>query len=521
MPLGFDLSSVTNLLNMGSLNGQRPTAGIHGQSDGAGSKVDRLGRPMSVRGSKTAINNFGLDHWNMDTRPNPKFLYYVQFIRSNSVGQTQQSNTQKNGNTNTVTTAGTKLKWEDTLGFMVKKVSRPGINFTHETLNQYNKQRLVQTKKEYTEVDMTFHDTRDMRVRTMFEEYYKWYYGDAHKTVPTAWSDDKTSNSFLSDNEGWGYHFNSSNSPNTAPFFSHIIIYQFLNQNKYVTTTLVNPLIINYLPDEMDYSADTDTQEITIKFAYEGLIINSAEHVDNGQLMAQTNLNHADYYEPYNGPIGQNSLANAWTPLRKPASPDILGNLFKDTISAIATGNTKHLGNVLKTSVLGSLGGFSFGGTNGGNNVASSLLTSGTNSAISGSFGGLSGGLLQGGLGLGTNAGLSTSQGGNNVSSVSAGSLAGVVGLGLVGGVISGQGLSMGPLGNAVGLGNVGAGFNNSDPNAQLGVNTGKSSNNNSTLLQQNFNNSSGTTGFGGIPPAKPIYDNNGNVIGNIRTIQI
>ena len=47
-----------------------------------------------------------------------------------------------------------------------------------ETLNQYNRKRLAQTKIEYNPVQIEFHDDGGDLVRNMWYNYFKYYYKD-------------------------------------------------------------------------------------------------------------------------------------------------------------------------------------------------------------------------------------------------------------------------------------------------------------------------------------------------------
>jgi hypothetical protein len=58
-------------------------------------------------------------------------------------------------------------------------VDLPKFTINNETLNQYNRKRVVQTKINYDPVTLTFHDDGGDNVRKMWYAYYNYYYKDA------------------------------------------------------------------------------------------------------------------------------------------------------------------------------------------------------------------------------------------------------------------------------------------------------------------------------------------------------
>ena len=65
-----------------------------------------------------------------------------------------------------------------TIGMMVKSIQLPSYQMGVETLNQYNRKRLVQTKIEYNPVQIVFNDDQGDLIRNMWYNYYSYYYKD-------------------------------------------------------------------------------------------------------------------------------------------------------------------------------------------------------------------------------------------------------------------------------------------------------------------------------------------------------
>ena len=65
-----------------------------------------------------------------------------------------------------------------TVGLLVKTATVPSFKMDVETLNQYNRKRLIQTKINYQPVTLTLHDDQGDVVRNMWYNYYSYYYKD-------------------------------------------------------------------------------------------------------------------------------------------------------------------------------------------------------------------------------------------------------------------------------------------------------------------------------------------------------
>lgn len=64
------------------------------------------------------------------------------------------------------------------LSLLVKTVDLPKYNVATQTLNQYNRKRVVQTKVEYQPVTLTFHDDGGDNSRKLWYYYFSYYFKD-------------------------------------------------------------------------------------------------------------------------------------------------------------------------------------------------------------------------------------------------------------------------------------------------------------------------------------------------------
>jgi hypothetical protein len=176
------------------------------------------------------------------------------------------------------------------LSYVVKTVDLPKFTVDTETLNQYNRKRVIQTKINYDPVSIVFHDDGGDVVRNIWYNYFSYYYKDptqkylnennqngslgasANRTAGFGYNardiyaDDRIVND-------WGYigeSFNdgTSSASGKPPFFRDIRIFGF-DQHKFAEYILINPLITNWQHDQYNYSEGAGIMQNTMTIAYE------------------------------------------------------------------------------------------------------------------------------------------------------------------------------------------------------------------------------------------------------------
>jgi len=169
--------------------------------------------------------------------PKSGFLYYVVFnINRNNNPITEQFLT-KNG---------------AELGLLVKNIDLPKYRIATETINQYNRKAIVQSKIEYQPVAMAFHDDHNNTTTGMWKAYYNYYFVDGKNTsaltIPPGFADTKYKKIGTNVNESTAFGLNNGQ---TDPFFRSIEIYQ-LNRKQFTAFILVNPIITDFSHDKLD-----------------------------------------------------------------------------------------------------------------------------------------------------------------------------------------------------------------------------------------------------------------------------
>jgi len=179
-----------------------------------------------------------------------------------------------------------------TIGLLVKTIDLPKYKLDVDTLNQYNRKRLVQKKINYDPISVKFHDDGGDLIRSMWYNYYSYYYKDPsqkYNGVPNTNGTngnlatqtngfdynqrDIYSNQRIANVNDWGYVGEAYNDGTNAvggkpAFFTDITIYGF-DQHKWSSYVLINPLITDWNHDVYDYSQDNGVMENSMTIAYE------------------------------------------------------------------------------------------------------------------------------------------------------------------------------------------------------------------------------------------------------------
>lgn len=198
--------------------------------------------------------------------PKPKFLFYVQFVIR---AQYQLPNNEFHR-----------------IGYLVKNVDRPKLQYKSQELDQYNRKRVAYTKIDYPSVSLTLHDTVDGAASKMIDDYNRFHFGDFSNMFPGDNSDTHnslwTNNSIIgNDMTYWGYRLkNPMNYANAGPinrglpgaeyFFDEINIYELYGQN-FTMYSLMNPKIESVNFSSTDTSS-ADGQEISLTVNPEGVL---------------------------------------------------------------------------------------------------------------------------------------------------------------------------------------------------------------------------------------------------------
>lgn len=214
------------------------------------------------------------------------------------------------------------------IGLMVKTFQMPTFDVQTEDMNQYNRHRVIQKGIKYNPINITLHDDGEDIVRTLWRQYYAYYFGDS--AAPLSDIGERNIYNDTLTSHRWGYQGGSlGNASGEAgvkpPFFSEIVVYS-LNQKNNVGYRIVNPMIKSWNHDTYDYSAGGSTVEHQIGMEYEYV-----QYLDNSAVVP--GFGEPATYDTSPSPLGQ---AGSNTSMFGPGGVlDSAGNVLGD----LASGN--------------------------------------------------------------------------------------------------------------------------------------------------------------------------------------
>lgn len=204
------------------------------------------GGQVILRDQRHASKTFVTDQFRL--APKSSFLFHVAF----------SINTAALKNTNIVQRYGKEIN------MLVKSIDLPNFKINTETLNQYNRTKVVQFRHTPQEIGVKFHDDNMGLINEVWQNYYSYYYADSTSAKNTgAYNRTATRNSnFIT--TPYGYDNGS-----TTPFFNSITIYQ-MARHEYVSYKLINPIITSWNHNKLDYSQQ-GVHDFDMKLAYEAV----------------------------------------------------------------------------------------------------------------------------------------------------------------------------------------------------------------------------------------------------------
>ena len=232
------------------------------------SQYTKANRDTHLRDYRHARNLFY--EYGLAFAPKTKFLYHCLFEPSPEIGNSATANS---------------FAFQKQIGVLVKTADLPSFNVSVDNKKQYNRVKQFQTRIDYNDVNITFHDDNVGATRAMFEEYYKYYFIDGNHNIQK--------NALVSGPYATRDKYSESvpkyglNNGVTGPFFTSITLYQ-LSRQQYFAYTLVNPLIVQWNHGSLDASDGAGINENTMSIAYESVIYSSGDIGEDSEPVAFT-----------------------------------------------------------------------------------------------------------------------------------------------------------------------------------------------------------------------------------------
>lgn len=258
--------------------------------------------PLSQKGTVGDYSHASKLFVDADMRlaPKVKFLYHVVF----------------DINTSALISLGFKYKHQNEINLLVKKADLPKFNVSTETLNQYNRKKVIQNKIDYAPVGITFHDDSFGITRQLWENYYGYYYADQQaSSFPGAYNPRNSTKSGKFILSPYGL-----DSSSTAPFFNKITIYQ-MSKGEWNSYTLINPMITAWNHDSLDYSQNAPVEN-SMTVMYEAVQYDTGTVSQNSPPGFGT-----EHYDTVHSPLTLGSVGNTQTKTSQMSGAQLTGTM--------------------------------------------------------------------------------------------------------------------------------------------------------------------------------------------------
>lgn len=209
-----------------------------------------------------------------------------------------------------------KNRYQNMVGILAKSVQMPGFKIATETLNQYNRKTVVQTKINYDPVTIEFHDDHANATNDLWKNYYQYYYADsAYESKQRGRTGPLVFNPSYTDTKTGDKHYKYGfNKPHELPFFNQIEIYQ-LNRQEYNGIKLVNPIVTGWQHGQLS-QGENRFVESKMTVSYESVSYTS------GLIKADLKNITENYYDNVPSPVRPGGLFGAIT-----GATDIFGTV--------------------------------------------------------------------------------------------------------------------------------------------------------------------------------------------------
>ena len=163
-------------------------------------------------------------------------------------------------------------------GMLVKSADLPKFTVDNKTLNNYNRPNIVQTKIKYDPLNITFHDDQSNKIRTLWYDYYNYYYRDTDTGF--AGSSGAPNPSYYAESKyvpaqpvSKNFGYSPRSFANSNQYINNIQIYS-LHKKRFSLYVLINPMITSFSHGTHATNAN-GSLENTMTIAYESVLYGS------------------------------------------------------------------------------------------------------------------------------------------------------------------------------------------------------------------------------------------------------
>ena len=258
----------------------------------------------------------------MALAPKTKYLYHVVFQPFAAVGDATTSNA---------------VKFQKEVGVLCKSIDLPQYNVSVENKQQYNRKKNLQTRIDYRDITIRFHDDNNGLTRAMLIDYYNYHFRDGIAD-PNTGSFNPRDKYKGGDVPRYGLDNDKKD-----PFFAYIKIYHLARRN-WFSYTLINPILTQWGGDTLESSDGSGMAENSMTIAYESVLHDHGVIGEQGEPV--TFGSEESRYDQVPSPLGYwdedlgNLYATEPTLLNRKESSffGILGQMFNSASTTPSTG---------------------------------------------------------------------------------------------------------------------------------------------------------------------------------------
>lgn len=179
-----------------------------------------------------------------------------------------------------ITTSGLSNDRRLEINLLARSADLPKYRLQTETVNQYNRKKVLHTSVQYQPVVIEFHDDNAGLTTRLWENYFRYYYADSNYSTTDGFSPSVMEDAYRRSTSGLNKIYSTSeqqqyryglDTPNkVANFFSSIQVFQLHPHNRsstYTSFTLINPYIENFEHDQMSQeSSEFSLNRLSVAF---------------------------------------------------------------------------------------------------------------------------------------------------------------------------------------------------------------------------------------------------------------
>lgn len=229
---------------------------------------ERVNTAQHTFGTSGTLNNSqGRNHFNI---PKAKYNFIVHFELTTKAIQLIQEIHGSNINLGSLT------------AFVIKDIDKPSFTMQNETINQYNRTRVMPGKLLYDPVSLVMYDTVNSAALLLIDAYRTFYYGDFSDKSLQSWDYDMISkpssfedeskltyNDYLADYT-WGRSVFNMGDRDDGYFFKRIDIYE-IDGSIYTVHNIHHPIIESVKFDNKTHESEGEPSLISLSLSHEGI----------------------------------------------------------------------------------------------------------------------------------------------------------------------------------------------------------------------------------------------------------